>query len=148
MTTQTHDPLDDLSAQAAVLESGPLAESDTPGQPGAPGEVAKLTNEQVFGGAIAAAREAFCLFTKLTSPKVVLTDAKVQQLAALWCPVLDKHGISLGQYIGDYALEMAAVIGTIGIASELRTMVSAELTFIKKQSNTDAVTDGNGDTQS
>ena len=41
--------------------------------------------------------------------------------------MLDKHGINLAQYLGDYALEFAAVIGSITIVAELRAAVTAEL---------------------
>jgi hypothetical protein len=48
-------------------------------------------------------------------------------LGDLWGPVLDKHGINLGDYLGDYALEIAAAIGTFAIAAQLRTAVNAEI---------------------
>lgn len=86
-----------------------------------------LTNEQALGGALAAGREAFCAFTKLQSPRATLDDEAVQKLAALWGPVLSKHGIDLGRYIGDYAMEFAAVIGSFSIAGAVRAGVLAEL---------------------
>ena len=116
--------LEALAEQAenigAELEAGDGLEGAAPQAPA-------ITNAQAFAGAMGAAREAFCFFTKLQSPRVVLTDDKVAQLGALWGPVLDKHGINLGDMMGDYALEFAAIIGTISVVGELRQAVTLEL---------------------
>lgn len=129
------DGLDSLASQAASLTNPPLGQGTTdldttvpPGQQTTPA----LTNAQALCGAIAAAREAFCFYTKLQSPRVVLVDEQVQNLAALWAPVLDKHGINLSKYMGDYALEMTAIVGTLTIASSLRIAVSAELAQLRE----------------
>lgn len=122
--TPAADPLEALAAQAASLEQT----QDTQGQPeGEAQAIPSLSNAQAIAGAIGAGREAFCFFTKLNSPRRVLDDATVSGLGELWAPVLDKHGISLGDYLGDYALEIAAVIGTVAIAAQLRTACAAEI---------------------
>ena len=121
--------LDNLADEAATL--GQTAGEVTPAAaaPGSPGEPPAqiITNAQAFAGAIGAAREGFCFFTKLESPRVVLTDEKVGQLGALWGPVLDKHKINLQSMMGDYMLEFTAIMGTISIVGELRSAVQAEL---------------------
>lgn len=86
-----------------------------------------LTNAQAVAASIGAAREGFCYFTKLESPRAVLTDDKISQLGMLWGPVLDKHGVNLQEVMGDYMLEFTAVVGTISIVGELRAAVQAEL---------------------
>lgn len=121
-TTTPTDPLDAMAAQAATLES------DFEAAPGADQAApVQLTNVQAIAGAIGAGREAFCFFTKLESPRRVLVDDTVQQLAALWAPVADKHGFNLGDYLGDYALELAAAIGTFTIVAQLRSAVALEI---------------------
>lgn len=122
--------LENLADQAAAMdkEAAAVATGDNaaPGSPGEP-QALVISNAQAFAGAIGAAREAFCFFTKLESPRVVLTDEKVGQLGMLWGPVLDKHGINLQDVMGDYVLEFTAVMGTISIVGELRAAVQAEL---------------------
>lgn len=134
--TTKPDPLDALAAQAgASMATPPLGEGVTDlDAAGGHAEDAPppMTNEQALAGALAAGREAFCVFTKLQSPRATLTDDKVQQLAGLWGPVLSKHGIDLGRYLGDYALEVAAVIGTFGIAAAVRAGVQAEMAERKR----------------
>lgn len=86
-----------------------------------------MTNAQAMAGAIAAGREAFCFFTKLESPRRVLDDDRVGQLAALADPVLTKHGIELGKYLGDYGPEIALAVGVFAVVTELRAAVAAEV---------------------
>lgn len=117
------DPLDLLAAQAESMG----ASQDAEAQPGEAQPIPPLSNAQAIAVAIGAGREAFCFFTKLKSPRTVLDDATVGQLGELWGPVLDKHGINLGDYLGDYALEIAAAIGTFSIAAALRTAINAEI---------------------
>lgn len=118
--------LEQLAAQAEGI--GFVNEDlETTATPGEASAAPPITNAQAFAGAIGAAREAFCFFTKLNSPKSVLTDDRVGQLGALWGPVFDKHGFSLGDIMGDYALEFSAVIGTISVVTELRAAVTAEI---------------------
>lgn len=121
--TPAADPLEALAAQAAGLE----ASQDAQAAPDDAQAIPSLSNAQAIAGAIGAGREAFCFFTKLTSPRRVLDDATVSGLGELWAPVLDKHGIRLGEYLGDYALEIAAVLGTVAIAAQLRTAAAAEI---------------------
>lgn len=127
-TTKTTDPLDQLANQAqASLTEPPLGEGmtdlDTVGEPAKP----EVSNAQALSAALAAGREAFCLFTQLESPRQTLSDDTVQQLAGLWAPVLEKHNINVGRYLGDYAAEIAAVMGTLTIALTVRAGVKAEI---------------------
>lgn len=87
----------------------------------------KMSNAQILAGGLSAGRDVFCAVTKLQSPKRVLDDSKTKTIADLWAPVLDKYGFDLGAYLGDYALELTAVIGTIAIVSEVRQAVIAEI---------------------
>lgn len=124
--TTTPDPLDQLAG---------LAESSAPtigdGLPGSDGTDSAgpppITNAQALAGALGAGREAFCFFTKLTAPRTVLTDARIGELASLAEPVLAKHGIDLGAYIGDFAPELALAVATFGLVVELRAAVAAEV---------------------
>ena len=119
------DPLDMLALQAEA-DAGP----SSTGEPGAaPGQDTPppITNAQAFAGALAAGREMFCFFTKLESPRRVLNDSRVTELAALVDPVLSKHGIQLGEYLGDYGAELALAVATFSLVTELRAAVNAEL---------------------
>ena len=126
------DPLDALALEAdrdaaqgiaaGLDDIGPAA-----GNPAADATAPAISNAQAVAGAIAAGREAFCFFTKLESPRRVLTDDRAGQLAALADPVLTKHGIELGRYLGDYGAELALAIGLFSVVSELRAAVAAEL---------------------
>lgn len=107
------------SLGATVLGDSPTDTQDAPPPP--------ISNAQAMAGAIGAAREAFCFFTKMESPRRVLDDATTAQLGAVWGPVFDKHGWNLGDMIGDYALEFAAVVATLGIVGQLRKAVTLEL---------------------
>jgi hypothetical protein len=139
------DPLDLLAAQAEQDEA--TSSSSEPGAaPGA--EPQAVTNAQAVAGALAAGREAFCFFTKLESPRRVLTDDRVGQLAALAAPVLAKHGIELGQYLGDYAAELALAVAAFSVVVELRAAVNAEIASKAPKADTvpaesiETVTDG------
>ena len=116
------ETFDDLAA----LKFTPLTEAATGADEAKP-EPEKPSSGQIIGGAVAAAREVFCIVTKLESPKVHLNDETAQKLGALWGPVLEKHGIDLHRYMGDYALEIAAVIGTLSIGASVRGAVIAEI---------------------
>ena len=124
---QNLDPLDQLALQAE-LDAGP---SGSTGEPGADfdqdTQPPPVTNAQAFAGAVAAGREMFCFFTKLESPRRVLNDGRITELAALVDPVLAKHGIQLGQYLGDYGAELALAVATFSLVTELRAAVNAEL---------------------
>ena len=125
-------PLDQLAAQAETLG----APDDAPGQ-GAPADAGQpepqgMTNAQAVAGALAAGREAFCFFTKLQSPRTVLSDERIGNLASLAEPVLAKHGIDLGQYLGDYAPELALIVAVVSVGSELRAAALAEIAAKEK----------------
>lgn len=140
-------PLDDLASQAELQDSAAVSAAD--GSAGEPAAEA-LSNEQALAGAIGMARDVFCGFTGLASPKNVLTDPAVEQLANLWAPVLRKHNIELGRYLGDYGLEIAAVMASFAIVAQLRQAVSAEISARKQQIDKPAeqnALDGDGSTQ-
>lgn len=122
--------LDNLASQAAATVTPPLGEGVTELDAAAAagqGPAPAITNAQAIQGALVAARDVFCLFTKLESPRQTLTDAAVQQLSELWGAVCDKRQINLAGYLGDYAAEIAAGIATLSIAMSVRAGVVAEL---------------------
>lgn len=117
--------LEALAFEAEAMRS--TAGQDGPAQASQEQEPQGLTNAQILGGAIAAARSVFCAVTKLESPARVIDDATAQRLGAAWGPVLDKHGINLGDTMGAYALEFTAAIVTFEVVMQVRTAVAAEL---------------------
>lgn len=122
------ESLDDLAGEAAELDAA-AGEAEGGAQETALAMVEnqKLTNGQILAGALTAGRDVFCTFTGFESPRTSLADANVIALADAWAPVLDKHGIDLAQYMGDYALEVAALLITAKIAIEVRSGVLAEM---------------------
>ena len=124
-TTPAPGGLDALAAEAETLTdtTTPGAAQGAQPEPDAPG----LTNAQIVGGAIAAARTVFCAVTKLDSPNVHLDDAAAQRLGAVWGPVLDKHGIDMGELMGDWGVEIAAIVVTAEIGMSLRRAVLDEI---------------------
>jgi len=118
--------LENLAAQADAQALNHQQEAAPGAAPEAP-EPAGPTNAQILAGAIAAGREVFCVVTKLEAPRHGLSDEHAAQLGALWAPVLEKHGIDMGKYLGDYALELAAAMGTFTIVVNLRKMVLYEI---------------------
>jgi hypothetical protein len=127
------DPLDNLATQAEMqaLESGATGDTGAPGADGS-NEKPPISNAQAMGGAIAAGREAFCFFTKLQSPRAVLPDARIAELASLADPVLTKYGINLVDYIGDIGAEVALAVAVFAVGNDLRKAVSAEIAAIKE----------------
>lgn len=124
MTTTENKALEALAAEAENLHAD--AGQDQPQGQGQDQPQA-LTNAQILGGAIAAARSVFCAVTKLESPARIIDDSAAQRLGAAWGPVLDKHGINLGDTMGAYALEFAAIVVTLEIGMQVRAAVAAEL---------------------
>jgi hypothetical protein len=142
MTDQT-EQTDDLATRQFTPIGGDAAAPGAP-QPEQAQEPQRLTNAQIVAGALAAGRDVFCIVTKLESPRQHLDAAAVQQLGQLWGPVLDKHGIDLAAYLGDYALEIAAALGTVTIAAKLRAAVIDEM--IAKRPTANSAPANNGDT--
>lgn len=130
------DPLDVLASQAEQQQ-----QAETPEQPGQPVQQPPqvITNAQAIAGAIGAGREAFCFFTKLQSPRKVLDDGRVQQLAGLADPVLTKYGINVGAMIGDFGPELALAAGLFAVVLELRQAVTLELAAKKPKGEAQAV---------
>lgn len=123
MSDKTKAAPDDLEQ----LTFSPAAGESTAPQQDAEQAPAEPTAAQIIGGALAAGREVFCMVTKLESPRKTLDDETAQKVGALWGPVLEKHGIDLGRYIGDYGAEIAAAIGTLSIVAAVRRGVMDEI---------------------
>lgn len=128
--TDTKKPttLDALAMQGDQLDQ--KAEADARqdnGQEAQPEAAAPPSNAQVIAGALALGREVFCAVSKLQSPKVHLNDEAVQQLGAVWGPVCEKHGWNLHEAMGDWGLEIAALVVTAQIGLALRAAVVEEL---------------------
>lgn len=121
MTTPPKTPPDDLEGRIFTAIGGPDAPTDAAAPPPPP-----LTSAQILAGAICAGREVFCAVTQFQSPRRHLDDATAAHLGELWGPVLEKHNIDLGKYLGDWGVEIAAVLGTAGIVMTLRKAVMAE----------------------
>lgn len=116
-----------LAAQAEGMEAADAAEAAA-AQGEAPEAGAQpMTNAQMIAGALELARETACALFDLRSPAAVLTDARIEKLGELWGRVADKRGWNLAGALGNYAEEIAALMGTIGIARELAHAVVAEL---------------------
>lgn len=134
MTTQK-EPIDALEQRTFTPIDG--GDSLEHGADAGPPEPEALTAAQIIAGAIAAGREVFCLVTKMESPRRTLDDANAKAIGALWGPVLDKHGIDLAKYIGDYGLEFTALMGTFAIAAGVRKGVLAEMDAMDRRQDTD-----------
>ena len=126
------NPLDQLAAQAENLGASSESQGQGAAADAGQAEPQGMTNAQAVAGALAAGREAFCFFTKLQSPRVVLNDGRIGELANLAEPVLAKHGIDLGKYLGDYAPELALLVAVIAVGSELRTAALNEIAAKEK----------------
>jgi|GEM_PF-3006682 hypothetical protein len=122
--TDTTQALEALASEAETLHAE--APEAAAGQ-AAPEAAPPLTNAQIMGGAIAAARSVFCAVTKLESPNRVLDDATAQRLGAAWGPVLDKYGVNLNDTMGAFMVEITAALVTLEIGLQVRAAVSAEL---------------------
>ncbi len=123
-TTTQKEPVDDLADREFTAIGGSTGQDQTD----APGDApAPLSNAQILAGAIAAGREVFCAVTKLKSPKTHLDDDTAKHLGELWGPVLEKHGWNLNEVMGNYAMEVAAIIGTVTIGASVRAAVIAEM---------------------
>lgn len=124
-------PLDNLAAAIEADQSLKTEGADTD-QPEAD-KAPELSNAQLFAGAIAMGVQVFTVVTKVQAPKNILTHERCAELGELWGPVLDKYGINAGQFMGAWQLEIAAVLGTVGIVLELRTAVRAEVAAMQAE---------------
>jgi hypothetical protein len=132
MVTRTTAPdgesMDDLRGEALQLEGDGAGGGDPP--PGAGPEPApppKPTNAQMLAVAIQLGRDVFCDYTKFNSPRVTLADDNVVVLGDTWGAVLDKHNIDLNAYLGNFAVEMAAIMATLKIGAAVRMGVLHEM---------------------
>lgn len=116
-----------LAAEADGLETidtGPAA----PGEGGAPAEpeAPAPSNAQLIAGMLELGRDVFCQVTEFQSPKAVLQAGACTALGEAWGRVLDKRGIDLNRYLGDYGAEIAALVVTWRVGSALYSAVQAE----------------------
>lgn len=130
VTTTKTAPVSDLEALAQQAES--MEAEAVAAAPGAPGEPAtpepeKLSNAQILSGGLIAGRGVFCSVTKFESPKTTLSDDSAHRLGEVWGPLFTKWGIELGDYVGEYALELAAIVVTAEIGLSVRAGVVAEM---------------------
>ncbi len=121
--------LDALALQADQIDSKAQQDAKPEGQAQEPQPEAAPapTNAQVIAGALAMGREVFCAVSKLQSPRFHLNDEAVQQLGAVWGPVCDKHGWDLNAAMGDWGIEIAALVVTAQIGLTLRAAVVEEI---------------------
>ena len=120
-------PLDGL---AAAIAADPALKTDGQGNEDAPEQDAaepQLSNAQLFAVGVEIGAQLFTVITKIKAPQNVLSHERCAQLGELWGPVLDKYGINAGQFMGAWQLEIAAVMGTVGVVLELRSAVRAEI---------------------
>lgn len=111
---------DELQADADQASTAPGA---APGQPAPPG----MTNAQCLTMALQIVRETLCSVVKVQSPRTTLDDAACSAVGEAVAPVLDKHGINLGNMAGDYMAELRALAVTVPIALAVRTALLEEL---------------------
>nr|WP_315242878.1 hypothetical protein [uncultured Albidiferax sp.] len=128
MAKEVATGIEALAQQADNLETlstGP----DAPGQGGAAEEVAPAvpTNAEIIGGAVQMVRDVLCMVLDLKTPASTLHDGNCQHLGALWGAVADKRGLDLNSMMGDYAAEVAAVVGTVVIGQAVMRGARAEL---------------------
>lgn len=110
--------LDELAGVAAGME-GPAA-AGGPAAPGgavAPAENALgMSNAGVIEGAVSLGVKVFCDFTKLQSPRLILTEQVLREQAkgwGTWCAV---RGIDLKVYMGRHADTIPLVLSTAMLA--------------------------------
>lgn len=125
MTTEKHDELSALAAQAEGLETAQDAAQQGQGEPQQAAPV--QTNAQLLAGTFQLAREVGCVVAGVNSPRVVLDDATLTQLGDAWGAVADKRGWDLAKLMGDYAAEVSAVMLTVAVLSKVAKGVQNEL---------------------
>lgn len=128
VTTKAHpvDAPDDLENrqftpvgdQAAPAEDTTIAE---------PAESPAMTNAEIIMVIVSMARDLVCSALDLESPKTTLAQDKAQKLGELWGPVADKRGWNFNSAMGNYALEITALIGTVAIVQEVRKAYLVEV---------------------
>ncbi len=120
--------LEFLAGQAAALDVTVIEDgADAPVDAPVDALVVGPSNAQLIAGIIETIRDAFCGFTKLSTPRAVLTPAAVEMVAEPWARVLDARGISLHEYLGKNSDMLAAVVATVPVAMALYRAVGAEL---------------------
>jgi hypothetical protein len=85
-----------------------------------------IPNAEVIKGALITLRDAFCLFTGMTSPKQVTND-DAGQLADAWAKVADHYGLKLGEMAGAHGMLIGgAVMATFALASRVGPAIRDE----------------------
>lgn len=92
MADEKLTPLDQLANQADGISATVQAEANP--QPAAPDEP-QVTTAQALAGLLTGVREGASELMDLQSPRIVLTDDKIQKVAEAVAPALDKHGLSM-----------------------------------------------------
>lgn len=128
MAKEVATGIEALAQQADNLE--PLGGNpDAPGEGAAPDEVlpAVPTNAKIIGGGLQMLRDVLCMVLDLKTPAATLHDGNCAKLGGLWGAVADKRGVDLNAMMGDYAAELAAVVGTVLIGKAVMTGARNEL---------------------
>ncbi|MBB1602539.1 hypothetical protein [Variovorax sp. UMC13] len=141
MTTTDNAPpsaLQGLAADADMLGTIDSERDQAQGQ-GAEvaAEPAPPSNESLIAGMLEMGRDVFCEFTSCSTPKAVLGESQIGSLSVAWARVLDKRGISLHHYMGNYGEEIAACVMTYTIGANLYRAVSSEM--IAREANAAAL---------
>jgi hypothetical protein len=63
----------------------------------------------------------------LKTPQATLHDENCSKLGGMWGAVADKRGMDLNAMMGDYAAELAAVVGTVMIGKAVLKSARNEL---------------------
>lgn len=114
--------------EALALEADNLTGNNP--QPGTeqPEEKAPaITNAEVIAMAIGMGRDVFCMASTLQSPKKHLDDTAVKSLGDAWGAVCDKRGLDLNAALGDWGVEIGALVITAQIGYTLKTAVTEEI---------------------
>lgn len=130
MTTTDNAPPSALEGLAADADALGTIDSERDQAQGQGAEVAAEpapSNESLIAGMLEMGRDVFCEFTSCSTPKAVLGASQIGSLSVAWARVLDKRGISLHHYMGNYGEEIAACVMTYTIGANLYRAVSSEM---------------------
>lgn len=109
--------LDDLAGVAAGMEAPAAGGAPAPGGQLAPAaNPLAMSNAGVIEGAVSLGVKAFCDFTQLQSPRLILTEKAVREQAegwGTWCAV---RSIDLKTYMGRHADTIPLALATAMLA--------------------------------
>ena len=120
------DPLDQLAAEAAGIDTSGMPPPGDAAQPMAP-----MSNAQVIVACFELVREGVCTIAKVKSPRDTASNATLQPLADAWGAVCDKHGWNLANFVGDYILEFKAISMTVPVILAVRAALAEEIAAMK-----------------